>query len=102
MSSESKEALRERKSREKRVRGREYKKLFVKHLGGQCERCGYDKCQASFDFHHTNPEEKEFAIASEMGSMNFERLLKEIEKCMLLCSNCHREIHYLESLKKDD
>ena len=91
------EALRERKSREKRVRGRKYKKLLVKHLGGKCERCGYDRCPAGFDFHHIDPEEKEFAISSEMGSMKFERLLKEAKKCMLLCANCHRELHYYES-----
>ena len=95
--SESKEALRERKSREKRIRGRKYKKLLVEHFGGKCVTCGYDRCPASFDFHHPIPEEKEFTIASELGSMTYQRLLKEAEKCMLLCSNCHRELHYYES-----
>ena len=42
-------------------------------------------------------ETGEFTIASELGSMTYQRLLKEAEKCMLLCSNCHRELHYNES-----
>jgi len=95
--SESREALRERKSREKRIRGRKHKKLLVEHLGGKCITCGYDICPASFDFHHPIPEEKEFTIASELGSMTYQRLLEETEKCMLLCANCHRELHYYES-----
>ena len=102
MSSESKEARRERKSREKRIRGRKHKKLLLEQFGGECLICGYDRCPASFDFHHPVPEEKGFNIASEMGSMTYQALLEETEKCVLLCSNCHRELHYLESLKKDD
>ena len=97
VSLEDAQALRERKSREKRVRGRKYKKLLVKHLGEKCERCGYDRCPAGFDFHHIIPEEKEFSIGENCGNFAYERLLNEVEKCALLCSNCHRELHYNES-----
>ena len=47
------------------------------------------------DFHHINPAEKNFTI-SENSHAKFEILLKEIEKCIPLCANCHREFHYLE------
>ena len=97
VSLEDAQALRERKSREKRVRGRKYKKLLGKHLGDKCERCGYDRCPAGFDFHHIIPEEKEFSIGENCGNFAYERLLNEVEKCGLLCANCHRELHYNES-----
>jgi hypothetical protein len=86
----------------KRLRGRKYKKLLIEHFGGKCVTCGYDRCPAGFDFHHIIPEEKEFSIGENCGNFAYGRLLKEVKKCMLLCSNCHRELHYLESLKKDD
>ena len=91
------ESFRERKAEEKRVRGRKYKKLLIEHFGGKCVTCGYDRCPAGFDFHHIIPEEKEFSIGQSCGNFAYERLLKEAEKCMLLCSNCHRELHYNES-----
>ena len=59
-----------------------------------CLKCGCSK-HYLIDFHHTNPVEKEFTI-SENSHAKFETLLKEIEKCIPLCSNCHREFHYLE------
>lgn len=61
--------------------------------GGSCNLCGYDRCVAALEFHHVDPSEKEFQI-SKRWSMKDERLLAEIEKCVLLCANCHREVHY--------
>lgn len=58
----------------------------------KCVRCGYDKCKASLDFHHTNPSEKEFVIASRW-SISKERLTEEVNKCIILCKNCHGEYH---------
>ena len=59
-----------------------------------CKKCG---CQKHYliDFHHIDPAEKNFTI-SKNPHAKFETLLKEIEKCIPLCSNCHREFHYLE------
>lgn len=62
-----------------------------------CKKCGCNK-HYLIDFHHINPEEKDFSI-SENTHAKFETLLKEIEKCIPLCSNCHREFHYLEKNK---
>ena len=67
------------------------KRKAVAHLGGQCQACGYDRCQAALHFHHNNPDEKEFTFANY--SRSWERLRTEIEKCVLLCSNCHVEVH---------
>ena len=64
--------------------------------GKCCEKCG-DKRDYVLDFHHKDPSIKEDTIA-RMISNNYrlEHTLKEIEKCIILCSNCHREFHYLE------
>lgn len=59
-----------------------------------CIKCGCSK-HYLIDFHHINPKEKDYAI-SENSHAKFETLLKEIEKCVPLCANCHREFHYLE------
>ena len=77
--------------------GRLRKKRLVEHLGGKCVQCEYDKCPAALDFHHINPEEKEFRLSGSKMRRKFETLVKEAEKCMLLCANCHRELHYNES-----
>lgn len=62
--------------------------------GGKCEICGYNKNISALEFHHINPDEKELALDARSFSNNkYELLNKEVEKCMLLCSNCHREMH---------
>ena len=57
-----------------------------------CENCGYDKCQAALEFHHNIVEDKKFNISSAR-SLN-DDVLKELDKCQVLCSNCHRELHH--------
>jgi len=69
------------------------KQWCIEYLGGKCARCGYDKCAAALEFHHRNPEEKEFQF-SQYQKASYERLARELEKCELLCSNCHKEEHY--------
>ena len=67
---------------------------FIKLKGGECELCGYNKNIASLCFHHLDPNQKEFGIdARKMSNTNMEDLLKEVNKCQLLCHNCHQEIH---------
>ena len=60
----------------------------------KCARCG-ENTFACLDFHHTNPETKEVSIARvwKMG-WSTKRIEKEIEKCIVLCANCHRKEHY--------
>lgn len=72
-------------------RRKELRERAVQHLGGKCQICGYNKCSAAFDFHHVDPLGKDFNISA--GLTSWERILPELEKCVLLCSNCHREVH---------
>lgn len=67
------------------------KLVLVEYKGGKCERCGYSKCIHALEFHHLNPLEKDFNISS--SSKPIEELKKEVDKCQLLCANCHREVH---------
>lgn len=62
-----------------------------------CAKCG-EKRFYLLDFHHLDPNAKDYTI-SHNSRIKFENLMKEIDKCILLCSNCHREFHYLEREK---
>jgi predicted HNH restriction endonuclease len=69
------------------------KEELISLLGGKCKICGYNKSLAAMDFHH-NKENKEFSIAVLLKNSSRQKILKEAEKCILLCANCHRELHY--------
>lgn len=64
---------------------------LVEYKGGKCLNCEYNKSIRSLTFHHLNPEEKDFGISGK--SYSFERMKKEVDKCILLCANCHNEVH---------
>jgi hypothetical protein len=68
----------------------------IKQLGGQCSSCRQSYPSCVYDFHHINPNEKEFTIGEHMGVAE-SRFYKEVGKCVLLCANCHRLEHYKES-----
>jgi hypothetical protein len=69
----------------------EIKLKLVEAKGGKCIICGYNKCIQALGFHHRDPTTKKFTIS---GSHNrtMESLLSEIEKCELVCANCHIEV----------
>ncbi|HEX8846567.1 MAG TPA: hypothetical protein VF791_18110 [Pyrinomonadaceae bacterium] len=73
-------------------RRRKIKIKAVEYKGGKCQKCGYNKCVGAMDFHHRNPHEKDFAISGNAGK--WENMKKELDKCDLLCKNCHAEQHY--------
>ncbi len=73
---------------------RRLKKKLVDHKGGKCEICGFNKHQAAMQFHHRDPEEKDFAIGASGSTRSLSRCLVEVEKCMLLCANCHSILHH--------
>lgn len=62
-----------------------------------CSICG-ETHPATLDFHHRNPNEKEINISNAARSYGEERLKKEIDKCDVLCSNCHRKLHWNSEL----
>lgn len=68
------------------------KERLVAACGGKCQGCGYDRCMRALEFHHRNPEQKEFGIAAGGRTKGFATKLKEAKKCVLLCSNCHMEV----------
>jgi hypothetical protein len=72
-------------------RRRTLREQAVAYKGGRCLICGYDRCASAFDFHHVTPWEKDFAISARMTS--FRAIRRELDKCVLLCANCHREVH---------
>ena len=68
------------------------KERAVYVLGEKCQCCGYNKCMAALEFHHLNPEEKDFSI-SRIANRKWSEVRQELRKCILVCANCHREIH---------
>jgi hypothetical protein len=70
------------------------KRKLIEGFGGACACCGYDKCADALELHHLDPLEKEFGLGSIMANpKKWEALVDEAKKCVLLCSNCHREHH---------
>lgn len=69
------------------------KKQAVKLHGGKCTLCGYNKCLDALEFHHRNPKEKEFGLASNGNTTSWKNFYEETKKCDLICANCHAEIH---------
>jgi 5-methylcytosine-specific restriction endonuclease McrA len=67
------------------------KKELVEYKGGECVKCGYNKSLKALQFHHLNPKEKNFNIGG-VTTLN-EIVKKELDKCILVCANCHSEIH---------
>jgi DNA-binding CsgD family transcriptional regulator len=71
---------------------------LVEYKGGCCEKCGYNKSEQALQFHHINPEKKDFTVGGK--SYSFERMKLEVDKCIMVCANCHIEIH--EELRKNN
>jgi len=72
-------------------RRRRYKKKLIEIKGGKCQICGYSNCVAALEFHHI--DEVKRAKISYIYNRGWDRILKEVEKTILVCANCHREIH---------
>lgn len=72
----------------------ETKNRIVKAMGGKCQICGYNKCNAALVLHHINPNEKEFSFgAIRANCKSWDKIVVELRKCILLCQNCHSEFH---------
>lgn len=67
----------------------------ITKYGGKCVLCGYNKCPAALDFHHLF--DKKFQPSYIILRWAWERVKEELDKCVLVCANCHREIHYFGS-----
>ena len=74
------------------MRQRIIKNKAVEYKGGSCQVCGYSTYIGALEFHHLDPKEKDFAISSSKVG-KWDKIKPELDKCVLLCSNCHREVH---------
>ncbi len=74
-----------------RKKAREYLSIA---FGGKCTICGYDKTIAALDYHHINPDEKDFVLSKAMRNGSaWSKIVAEARKCTIVCCRCHREIH---------
>ena len=74
-------------------RRKEIRKMALEYSGGKCAICGYNKCIKALEFHHINNDSKDFGISSKGYTRSWIEIKKELNKCILLCANCHREVH---------
>lgn len=76
------------KRRRKKVR-----EMAVQYKGGRCSCCGYSRCIEALEFHHLDVSRKDFGISERGYTRSWEKIREEIDKCILVCANCHRELH---------
>jgi len=65
----------------------------VAYKGGKCQECGLETNSCVYDFHHLDPLEKDFSIGDKTSTVRWERVKSELDKCSMLCANCHRLEH---------
>jgi hypothetical protein len=77
------------------VRRTKIKQMGIDYKGGKCqiETCGYNKYNGALEFHHLDPNEKDFSISRSGHCTAWDKVKLELDKCILVCANCHREIH---------
>ena len=77
------------------LRSAERKLELIEYKGGKCEKCGYNKNLSVLNFHHIDSTKKSFNIDGRLlANKKMEELIEEANKCMLLCANCHQELHH--------
>ena len=73
-------------------RRKKIKTLAVEYKGGKCQICGYSKCIGALELHHINSKDKSFGIGEKGYTRSWDKVRNELDKCILLCANCHREV----------
>lgn len=74
-------------------RRKKIRDMAIAHMGGACQMCGYERCSAALDIHHRDPKLKAFGISEDGITRSWKRVQAELAKCILICANCHREVH---------
>ena len=74
-------------------RRRKIRLMAIEYGGGQCQICGYKKCNRALSFHHKDPSKKDFGLSTAGLTRSWEKTKVELDKCILVCANCHMEIH---------
>lgn len=75
------------------ARQRSFKLRCIQYKGGSCSKCGYAKCPGALEFHHRDPGGKDFCLSKSRSHAWTQGVQAELDKCDLLCANCHREAH---------
>ena len=73
---------------------RDKKLAAISMMGGACSRCGYSRCLKALEFHHLDRKTKKYNMAKMFVHRGMEEIKEELKKCILVCSNCHKEIEY--------
>ena len=71
---------------------RRLKAKAIEYKGGKCILCGYDRCSAALEFHHLDRTSKSFGLSRKGIIRSWDSIRKELDKCVLICANCHREV----------
>lgn len=75
------------------LRRKRLKEKAVMYKGGKCEICGYSRDISAMEFHHIDPSTKSFGLSMRGITRSWEKVLIELDKCIMICANCHREVH---------
>lgn len=86
-----KKSINGRQKERERIKNR--KEKVIQAMGGECQCCGYNRHTGSLECHHIDPTQKEKNVR-DLIMKSWEKIEEEIKKCILLCANCHREIHW--------
>ena len=74
-------------------RRRKLREMAIKYKSGKCMLCGYKKCIAALEFHHIDGTKKDFGLSMKGLTRSWKKTKQKLDKCVLLCANCHRELH---------
>jgi predicted HNH restriction endonuclease len=74
-------------------RRKKIREMAIEYKGGKCDICGYSKCHDALDFHHLDSNQKDFGLSQAGLTRSWLRTKNELDKCIMLCANCHRELH---------
>ncbi len=74
-------------------RRKKIRQMAIEYKGSRCAICGYNKCIQALEFHHIDGRGKDFGISAKGYTRSWKEVKSEINKCILLCANCHREVH---------
>lgn len=79
------------------------KERIIAAMGGKCCVCGYNRCSAALALHHLDPTQKDIGLgAIRANPKNWNDIVVELRKCVLICHNCHNEVHYHMAVVPDD
>lgn len=67
--------------------------MVVEYKGGKCKLCGYKRTVAALELHHLDASKKLFGISGQGLTRSWKSVKAEADKCVLICANCHREVH---------